>query len=34
MEKIDIIICLKKEEKLKEYQNNYCEANGGQKVLI
>ena len=34
MEKIDIIICLKKRRKTERISNNYCEANEGQKVLI
>ena len=30
MEEIDIIICLRKKQKLKEYQKNYKEAKKSQ----
>ena len=30
MEETDIIACLKKKQRLKEYQKNYCEAKKSQ----
>ena len=32
MEEIDFIICLKKKQRLKEYQKNYRETNKSKKT--